>query len=423
VKRALLIVALLFVAALLVVDLAPLARRETLPVPQRWNGRAAMTARAQGPVRAGAAKVKLPVKPGSSLAGYASLFGRHWDGSGEELFARALVIESNGLRQILVALELLLISPDLEAEIFRRAALPETACALIAATHTHSGPGGTWDAAVAAALGSGRFDREQRDAIAQAATDAIAQATAALQPASLRAGQLEMTSGPAVVRSAGQIDPMLSAVRAEANGKPIATLAVYGMHPTVYGRRSRRLSAEWPGAAARGIERTAGGVALVLQGAVGNTTWPRAGDSEEAAIERLGARVAASANSAAALAAPADSLSCSVRLIPLPPPEASRAVPWVLRRAATNVLGMADPRVVPQVELGIGELLLLGVPGEPVGSLGMRARHSRFGVPLGVIGLADGYVGYVETVDQLDAGSGEAARSYFGNDLAQALGL
>src|SRR5205085_4672790 len=119
------------------------------------------------------------------LAGYATILPRRWDGTGEELFARALVVEAGGRWLIIVGLEILLVSPDLEAEVFRRAGLPEAACALVAATHTHSGPGGTWDNALAAAMGNGSFDRAQLGAVAQAAAGAIAGATANLHSASI----------------------------------------------------------------------------------------------------------------------------------------------------------------------------------------------------------------------------------------------
>lgn len=413
--------AALLAAGLGVVCGVPLGRREPVATPLRWNGRAAFAARGQGPLRAGAGKVVLPIQPGAPLAGYATIFGRSWDGTGEPLYARAAVLEAGGLRVHLVALDLLLISADLEAEIFHRASLPETSCALVAATHTHSGAGGTWDSAVGAALGNGKFDRATRDGIAQAAADALAQAIAALRPATLRTAQVVFDGGPARPRSGTSIDPGLTAFRIEEapGGAAIATAAIYGMHPTVHGKRSRRLSGEWPAAAARLLD-AGGGVGLVLQGAVGNATWARAGDDEAASIARLGRQVATEALRAALAAPPvgAGLLTCEVRLLPLPPPQASPAVPWPLRRAVANLLGLADPRVVPQVELGLGPLHLLGVPGEPVGPLGLQARPRA-----ALVGLADGYAGYIETAEQVESGAGEAARTSFGPSLAKSLGL
>ena len=422
---------LLLGGGLFVLCAVPLGRRAEVPAPQSWNGRAVFHAEGTGPLLAGAAKVKLPVPPGAPLAGYATPFGRSWDGEGEPLYARAVVIEAGGLRISLLALDLLLIPAGLEAEIFRRASLPAQACALIAATHTHSGVGGTWDSAIGAALGNGRFDPASSGAIAQAGADAIMQAAGALGPVGVTAAQTAFDRGPARPRSGDAIDPTLTTIRFDGGreGRPIATVAIYGMHPTVLGRKSRRLSGEWPAAAARALE-WAGGVGLVFQGAGGNATWTRSGEAEPTAIQRLGEEVAAAAILAQATrplptlngTAGAQTLTCETRLVPLPPAQASPAVPWLLRRAASNLLSLAHLEVVPQVTIGLGPLTLLGVPGEPVGPLGVSARARAKG-PLAVIGLADGYVGYIETAAQAGQTGGETARTNFGPSLAARLGL
>ena len=78
-------------------------------------------------------------------------------------------------------------------------------------------------------------------------------------------------------------------------------------------------------------------------------------------------------------------------------------------------LGMETEAV--QTRLRIGPVTLLGVPGEPVGELGLEAR------PVVLVGLAGGYLGYVETPERWEQGMGESAKTYFGPGLAHALGL
>ena len=167
------------------------------------------------------------------------------------------------------------------------------------------------------------------------------------------------------------------------------------------------------------IERRTEATALVLQGAGGNATWNRArlpGDGA-ALADALGAGVAEEALRAlgptrALSGAP---LRCDVRLVALPAPAASERIVWPLRRGASNLLALfADPYAAV-TRIGVAGLDLAGVPGEPVGAL------SRDGVQL--IGLADGYLGYVEDPDRAAAGEGESARTYYGPELATALGL
>lgn len=133
--------------------------------------------------------------------------------------------------------------------------------------------------------------------------------------------------------------------------------------------------------------------------------------------EALGARVAQEAMHALA-PTPAVSgapLRCEVRLVALPAPRASERIPWPLRRGASNLLALfADPYAAV-ARIGVAGLDLAGVPGEPVGAL------SRDGVQL--VGLADGYLGYVEDPRRAATGEGESARTYYGPGLASALGI
>ena len=386
--------------ALLALFVLPLGRPGS-----RLPARAALQLRGEGPLRAGAAKARIRLAPGAPLAGYARP-SRSWDGTGEDLYARAVALESGGARAVLVALETLLVPAELDEMV---AARTGAGCLLLAATHTHSGPGGTWDSALAWALGNGRFDRAQLALVAAAAAEAIGRAQAALRPAEVRWAQVAWPEGPAVSRGGASLDEPLTVARIG----DAASLIVYSMHPTS-APRSRSASADWPGAVARLLEAGGFGTTLVLQGAGGDATWRRG----NVAPGPLVAERAEKELRAAPLRAP--SLECSVRVAALPAPSAPPSVPWPLRRAASNLLPFFAERAAAQVEVRLSGLRLLGVPGEPAAALGRAARAD--GVHA-LIGLADGYVGYVETPEAMRAGAGESRRAYFGPDLARALRL
>ncbi|MBS2024368.1 MAG: hypothetical protein JST92_18365, partial [Deltaproteobacteria bacterium] len=72
--------------------------------------------------------------------------------------------------------------------------------------------------------------------------------------------------------------------------------------------------------------------------------------------------------------------------------------------------------------VGLPGLVLQGVPGEPVGELA-NALRMRSPVPFALVGLADGYVGYIETPEHALAGAGESERTWYGPALAETLGL
>jgi neutral ceramidase len=407
-----------FLAALILLAV-PLGRRSPLPPPAVVHGRSALQARSEAPIEVGAARMTIEVPRGAALAGYA---GRRRAASDGQVYARALVLRSGEVRAVLVALDALLISGDLEEEVLRRAQLPPRTCLLLAATHTHSGPGGTWDNELAELAGNGRFDRAMRDAVAQAVADAIRGALGYLRTGRFAVAQVEWGDGPAVVRSAGPVDPTLLAIQArDEGGLVVATLVVYGMHPTVLPPTSQVPSGDWPGAAARVIEQETQAPALVLQGAGGNATWSREGLPADGAgaAQALGTKVAHRALDLLETAAWADGapLACAVTLHSLPPAQASARVPWPLRRAASNFLALwAEPFAV-RTRLTLGGVRLGGVPGEPVGSLALGGAQERF------IGLADGYVGYVEDPARAERGEGESLRTYNGPGLARSLDL
>jgi neutral ceramidase len=88
------------------------------------------------------------------------------------------------------------------------------------------------------------------------------------------------------------IDPQVGVLRVEERDgrKTIATLFNFTGHPVILGSTNLMLSGEYPGAAARTVEKVLGGVAIPTQGACGDITVNRNGDPF-LEIERLGRTV------------------------------------------------------------------------------------------------------------------------------------
>jgi hypothetical protein len=405
-RKALLACALLALIAATIFCAVPFRTAQRLP-GITVQGRVALELLGVGSLRAGAGKARIALGAHPILAGYPGK--RRAADASEPVYARAIALEVEGLRALLASIDTLLVPGSLEEEVLKRARLPPLTCLLLAATHTHSGPGGAWDSAVAGWSGAGPFDRAQRDAMAQAAADALTQAIASLGPAELLVAREDWPQGPAKPRSSGAIDPQLVTLRVRRpSGEDIATLIDYPMHPTTEPRSSRRLSADWPGRVAAKLE---GAPVLVVQGAGGNATWDREQDAAAA--------IAAKAEQLLRRAEPVPHVQmwCQARLVALPPPQASPAIPWLLRRAFANAVTLVRDPTAIETRLRVGPLTLVGIPGEPVGELGRRMS------PEVLVGLADGYAGYVETPEHWSAGDGEAARTWFGPSLARSLGL
>lgn len=106
--------------------------------------------------------------------------------------------------------------------------------------------------------------------------------------------------------------------------------------------------------------------------------------------------------------------------VALPRPDASRLVPAFSRALGDNLLCASSARTVEVGALRLGPLEWLLLPGEPTVGVGRGLMH-RTGAT-GVLGLMDGYVGYVESPQLVGSGGGEARRQYFGDSLEERLG-
>ena len=350
----------------------------------------------EGALRAGAAQVQIKLGEHPVLAGYAG--SRRAREALTPVYARALALEVGSAKAYLASIDTLLIPPGL--------ALP--GCGMLAATHTHTGPGGLWDSFAAGFAGAGRFDKEQLEAVRTALGEAVRQADNALAPATLLIAGEDWKQGPSRPRSEGPVDTGFLTFRLQGESKPIATVIDFAMHPVSAPRDV--LSADWPGAAAQQFDEPL----FVLQGAGGNATFDRALNTEQ-----LGIRVAQKAQVLLAKPTKAETMlvDCAQRVVELPEPQANKRVPWLFRRAFANLLAIGFAPEAIETHLALGPVTLMGIPGEPVGELGLRAR------PRVLVSLANGYAGYIETEDRWNKGQGESGRTDFGPGLARALDL
>jgi len=407
--------------ALLVVAALPVAMLGLLSLPwtaERAPGRPRVVsmARATGPLAAGAAEVSFALPPEVPIAGFARLSYASAPPP-EPTGVRAVVLAAPGCRVALVSAELLLVPDALAADVAARVADLGLDGLVLAATHTHAGPGGFWDNAVFERFGTGPFDPKIRDAIASATAEAIRRAAATLAPARLSVAR-GAADELARSRSGGDEDAPLTVVRLErADGAPLAEVTVFAAHPTLLGKRNRTISGDWPG---RFLADGRHGMRLFLQGAIGDQS---AEGPASAAPERFAAAVAAHVDALTYPPPdPAPLLAFAAVEVGLPSLDAGGA-PALLRPAARTMTTSAKtlPATARVEAIRIGPALLLAVPAEPVARVGARWRSA---LPDGavIVSLADGYLGYVEAPERMAERAGETVRTYYGPALAETLG-
>lgn len=205
-------------------------------------------------LRVGAAREVITPPPGTPMAGY--YFERAAEGVHDDLYAKAIVIESGDKRAALVALDVITTTRDLVADA-RRAIEEATgipaAHVMISATHAHTGPVIADQSRRSQSLGGGSdLSRSYRESLPAKIAEAVRRADEAKVPATARAARgsessiafnrrFHMSDGtvgwnpgkrnPRIVKPAGVIDPGVPIVYFESlDGDPLAVYVNYAVH-------------------------------------------------------------------------------------------------------------------------------------------------------------------------------------------------
>jgi neutral ceramidase len=377
----------------------------------------------------------------------------------DHLYARALILSSDAEpRQAfaLVSVDVCVLDDETAGAVRRgaeaRTGIPSSHI-IVAATHTHSGP---------ATLGilTPREDGYVQELTGQL-IDLIEDAVRNLQPADLGVtsgredtishyrrllasdGHVVMNweSYPAelIVGPLGIADPEVGVVKVVAAGEPgdpskpgrvIAVLFNHTGHPNVLSGDNYLLSSDYPGLAARLLEEELGGVALFFNGALGSVDIDGLRDRDWEGLDRTGRALARSVSEAAPSIIPSASLSIRGASATYALPgrritdEEWRWAQEVLAETGGHVAAVADgvgddykasfyqqlhdagPLELPvtQTCLALGDSALLTFPGELYTEIGQQIKaHSPFRRTF-IIGLANGYVGYVPTEKAIKEG-------------------
>jgi hypothetical protein len=359
---------------------------------------------------------------GVELTGYGFYLERRAESVLDDLKARAVYLEKDGARVVLVSCDLIGLTVEM-SDAARRgigAALGLPAeHVLVAATHTHTGPA-TMDMP-----GLGEADPAYVRGLVPKIVAAAERAAADAREARLTYAQetLEPIGYNRRRKSFEEIDPVLRIVHLRRRSDRLLLLG-YACHAVVLGR-GRAVSADWPGAAVRAVEE-GGDRALVLQGFCGDidpvTNLNRWGAGTPEDLDVLGKLIAARARkSEAYAAAPVDGRIAArekrIRLpLVVPPaaaidreaavflekngsfPQADRfARAWARAAAEARNRLAAAPFIegVPLQAVDLAGPVLLGLPGEAFSAY--RGFWADTHPGLFPVGYANGVAGYFPT--------------------------
>lgn len=269
--------------------LPPGASAANPEIPPPPAAKVPVAAASMPPILAGAAvrTITPDLGPEAQPVGMAGFsIGRVAEGVRDDLQARALVLEAGAGPVAIVTLDLYGIeradAEKIRAAVRARPEAPRFAGIMIAATRTHAGADLTGRFAAAGLA----VDPAWKDRVVRAAAEAVEAAWRERRPARLSFATTRLPRLIADARQPTRLDDRAVLVRIESvsgrNG--IAALAGFAAMPESLGRKSRLLSADYPGDLRRALDESFGGVALFLSGASGGRMTPVAPAGTDPAV-------------------------------------------------------------------------------------------------------------------------------------------
>jgi hypothetical protein len=260
----------------------------------------------------------------------------------------------------------------------------------------------------------------------------------------LRSTSAEASRDPRLQIVAEQADRLTRLVRQlltvtrldKTNGEPLAILVNWTAHPTFMGPEDMMFSGDWPGHMQRTIEALGGrGVtAMYCNGAQGDQSpiarQDSGGNSEKAERygRELGIVVWREWQKIESRPSPTFSFHCEEIALPEPTwhPDFMKTggAEYGLNEAIVRtVINLMVPQKTLSESLRLGDLLIVGIPGEMAAGLGMSVKSQvrrAAGVKHVVIGgLADEWVSYILSADEYKKGGYEASVSFYGETLGR----
>lgn len=366
----------------------------------------------------------------------------------DPICAKALVLERDGVRYAILSLDLIGVSrrarDDIAARVAAFGVAPERL--LVAATHTHSGPGALGDKRFWELAAMDLFDARVYGPLVDRYAQAVGDAVARLGPARVGIASAPVTSVQRNRRGLGVVDPDLTTILVQReDGTPVALAVNLAIHGISLDADNLEYSADLMGYCEREVEAQLGGgaVCLYLNGAEGDVSpnaygFPGAESVGRAiAVEalRIAGAAAATASGDVPLAASFEEFRFphppAIRFDKLQgslPPQVPQLNLGILQQVFNALYVELDEtwfnRRIPVQAMRIGDACLVAVPGEPLTAVGLAlkadARVRGFAHPV-VVGLANDHLGYVADAVEYDRGGYEALLTLFGRDEAALL--
>lgn len=319
----------------------------------------------------------------------------------DDLYARALAIQTEHATLVLVALDLIgFFRPDVY-EVIEKVNRPDVQI-IIASTHTHHGPDtmGLWGPDQK----TRGVDEVWMSAAKQKIVDVIHASLSALKPASVKWTSIHVPGLAKNARNPEILDDELTLLQfTTTDGNPLTTLFNFPCHPEVLWEHNPNITSDYVHTLREETEKQTGAPCIFFSGALGGMMTPDVKDHSFEEAESMGRKLAEEG-----LKALRTVDSVQLMVVSIEKRIVKAKLTNILYKLAFGRKLLPDVRdkkgyITTEVNLiKIGGLWLATVPGELLPKLGLQLKTwmKEAGAQVtGVIGLANDEVGYILPVE------------------------
>lgn len=380
-------------------------------------------------ILAGAGKAEMVVPLGIPLSGYGSRVTKGNTGVHDPVWARALVLSSNGQRAGVISADLLMVEKDLRDELVRRVPDLKLDLLTVSCTHTHYSIGAYIDDTMVKVAVMGKYDPKARELVLAAMEKALRQAAGNLLPARIGAGQ---GAAPGVAANrrheGGPTDPAVRVLGVfREDGALLAVIFNHAVHPTTMPPDTTLVSGDLAGRAEAWLEeKHPGAVAMFMNAGEGDQRpldeYTEKGGGTWAAVDKLGSALAGRTEEILnkIQAAPEVDLKIYDRTFAMPEVEVSNKFNcWYGLAPLVKKLGQGLSRKEGEVMgLGLNNALVLFSAGEISYEVQAQIQALFPDRLVLVVAQSNDWYGYVVTPEDYDTGGYETCMSLYGRDFA-----
>jgi neutral ceramidase len=394
-------------------------------------------------IEANVAVIKLtpPLEIGYTLGGYGARMSKPAEGIHDDIWAKALILNEDGKKYAIVTLDILGLPPNVKPQVIEKlnqeAWTEENIMFLPSHSHTSLEMFALNDKNIFNLAPIGIFQEQLLDFVVQSLADLIKSADQNLRAVKIGSLSKQIEGLNRNRRGEPFVDNTLTVTRIDhMDGQSMAVLVNWTGHPTIMDEDDMLVSGGWPGYLQRELEGWIGQgvVAMYYNGpqADQSVRAESAGSHYEKA-EKYGRTMAINVRSIYEDIKPAEDIQFfyNYKIIPLPEREAhpdfmeTGGTEYGLDEDKINILLQ---QVFPvQTSIGacrLGDLLIVGAPGELSAELGLNIKDNLLirGIKYPVIGgLANQWISYILSEEEYHKGGYESSVSFYGKTLGDVI--